>query len=165
MPWQESAHDLLRTVGRNAESPEPARKRMAENVLRLRDYEGSTPPGPSSFYARSRISAAAEQVAVGRQECRSVAAWTSLRSLQGGGEVVIVAVESPTMDGRGIGSLSRQYPDGSNPLDMTIRATVYALAPDSEIRLTIGALKPPLCIDGKWKPNLWGADVIPAAAG
>jgi len=29
--------------------------------------------------------------------------------------------------------------------------------------IAIGALKPPLCIDGKWKPNLWGADVIDPA--
>lgn len=78
-------------------------------------------------------------------------------------------------------------PRGSHPLDRTKRAHSFGLTPDSDARLTdwmrrhltlslwpcseikaiggletmaIAALKPPLCIDGKWKPNHWHKDVI-----
>jgi hypothetical protein len=78
-------------------------------------------------------------------------------------------------------------PRGRNPLDRTERASMYALPPDGDARLTewmhhnltislwpcrvidglrtfendvIAALKPPLCLDGKWKPNGWHAEII-----
>jgi hypothetical protein len=83
-------------------------------------------------------------------------------------------------------------PRGQNPLDRTTRATMYALRPRADERLSswmrenltlalwpssqstivalrqfekdvIAQLKPPLCIDGKWKPNHWHAEVIEPA--
>lgn len=83
-------------------------------------------------------------------------------------------------------------PRGQNPLDRTKRATMYALGPQADARLSswmrehltlalwpsgqitivtlrefekevIAQLKPPLCIDRKWKPNHWHAEVIEPA--
>lgn len=81
-------------------------------------------------------------------------------------------------------------PRGRNPLDRTTRATMFGLTPAADARLTawmrerlvltlwpcrdipavrslerdvIATLKPPLCIDGKWKPNHWHADPIEPA--
>lgn len=81
-------------------------------------------------------------------------------------------------------------PRGKNPLDRTTRATMFGLPPAGDARLTawmrerlvltlwpcrdiaavralerdvIATLKPPLCIDGKWKPNHWHADLIEPA--